>query len=300
MNRAVVRRTAAGLAAYLRADGGPAGAGGHRLRRPARQRDDFARDSAAVLAGAGLRRRRCCPGRCRPRCWRYAVRLLGAAAGVMVTASHNPPEDNGYKVYDRDRCADRAAGRRGDRGRDRRGRSAVGRCRCRDRYAGARRRGAGVLPGRRSRPSPRTPHRALRTVHTALHGVGAGVLRAAFARAGFPPPVEVDEQADAGPGLPDGRLPEPGGAGRARPGVALAARGGRRPADRQRPGRRPVRGRRADAGRLAGADRRRARRAARRPPDPHRPVRHVRDDDRVLLAARHVVRGARARRRRRR
>ena len=98
MNRVVVIRAAAGLAAYLQ---GP-GRAGRRvvIGYDARHNSDvFARDTAAVLTGAGVQRAWCCRARCRRRCWRSRSAQLGCDAGVMVTASHNPPQDNGYKVY---------------------------------------------------------------------------------------------------------------------------------------------------------------------------------------------------------
>ncbi|HSO65328.1 MAG TPA: phospho-sugar mutase, partial [Ornithinibacter sp.] len=96
MNRAVVIRAAAGLTAYLKTlDPEPFVVVGYDARTNS---DVFAHDTCAVVVGLGGRAA-VLPHPLPTPVLAYAIRHLGADAGVMVTASHNPPEDNGYKVY---------------------------------------------------------------------------------------------------------------------------------------------------------------------------------------------------------
>lgn len=97
MNRVTVIRAAAGLCAYLRQTLGDGFTVviGYDARHNSAQ---FARDTAAVVTGAGGRAL-LFDGHCPTPVLAFAVRRLKADAGVMVTASHNPPQDNGYKVY---------------------------------------------------------------------------------------------------------------------------------------------------------------------------------------------------------
>jgi phosphomannomutase len=95
MNAVVVARAAAGLAAYLQARGGGSVVVGHDARHGSAE---FARMTAQILTGAGLEVLMLPPQSPTP-LLAFSIRRLGCAAGVMVTASHNPRQDNGYKVY---------------------------------------------------------------------------------------------------------------------------------------------------------------------------------------------------------
>ncbi|GLW44887.1 phosphomannomutase [Streptomyces sp. NBRC 14336] len=207
MNRAVVIRAAAGLAAYLKKQGQEGGLVviGYDARHKSH---DFAQDTAAVMTGAGLRAA-VLPRPLPTPVLAYAIRHLGAVAGVEVTASHNPPRDNGYKVYlgdgsqivppaDAEIAAEIAAiGSLNDVPRPTEGWETLDDS-VLDAYLA--RTDAVLAEG-----SPRTA----RTVYTAMHGVGKDVLLAAFERAGFPAPALVAEQADPDPEFPTVAFPNP-------------------------------------------------------------------------------------------
>ncbi|GGK95132.1 phosphomannomutase [Salinibacterium xinjiangense] len=96
MNRVLVTQAAAGLAAYLlKREPSPSIVIGYDGRRNS---EVFARDTATIMAGAGVTTT-LLPRHLPTPVLAFAVRHLGASAGVMVTASHNPANDNGYKVY---------------------------------------------------------------------------------------------------------------------------------------------------------------------------------------------------------
>ncbi|RZS67953.1 phosphomannomutase [Agromyces ramosus] len=99
MNRVLVAQAAAGLAAYLLERARPGETPSVVIGYDGRKNSAvFARDSAEVMAGAGVRAV-LLPQLLPTPVLAFAVRHLEMSAGVMVTASHNPPNDNGYKVY---------------------------------------------------------------------------------------------------------------------------------------------------------------------------------------------------------
>ena len=225
MNRVVVIRAAAGLTAYLQERLGKRDITvviGYDARRNS---DQFARDTAAVAVGAGGRAM-ILPHTLPTPVLAFMIRHLGADAGVMVTASHNPPQDNGYKVYLGDGSqivapadADIAAAisrftrvadvRLADDGWQTLSDDVV------DDYLDA--------VTRVVRPDG---PRDIKIVHTALHGVGSAVFRAAFDRAGFPAPESVADQAEPDPAFPTVSFPNPEEPGAIDHALALAATSG--------------------------------------------------------------------------
>ena len=210
MNRAVVIRATAGLAAHLAATGhaGEPVIVGHDARH---RSERFAADAAGVLAAAGF------PVRLGDRplptpVVAFGVTHLRCCAGIQVTASHNPPADNGYKVYLGDGAqivppADAEISARidqvgplaavplapGDDPRIERVADALV-----DAYV------AGAL----AQASSRDP-RDVGIVYTPLHGVGRDVLVEVLVRAGFDAPLVVPQQGDPDPDFPTVSVPNP-------------------------------------------------------------------------------------------
>jgi phosphomannomutase len=203
MNRATVTRAAAGLADYLNAHGGGRVVVGFDARNDS---DMFAIDTVEVLRGAGL------DAVLLPRptptpVLAYAILRLGCAAGVMVTASHNPAADNGYKVYLASGSqivppADTEISAAID---------AVGRLADVPRGKGWTVAGDDLLDAYINAVVGQSlsAARELRIAYTPLHGVGRDVLLRAFAQAGFSAPLVVAEQAAPDPEFPTVPFPNP-------------------------------------------------------------------------------------------
>ncbi|MFY9633747.1 MAG: phospho-sugar mutase [Cellulosimicrobium cellulans] len=222
MNRVVVRRAAAGFAAFL-ADAVGEAAPGTRPRAvvgyDARHNSDiFAEESAAIFTAAGIDTF-LMPAALPTPLLAFAVRALDCDGGVMVTASHNPPQDNGYKVY-LGRHAVEESGR---------GAQIVAPY---DARIAARIEAVGALESiglaadgwtvldqsvaadyERATAAladpARFPSRDLRIVLTPMHGVGGETAVAVLKAAGFGDVTLVAEQAEPDPDFPTVSFPNP-------------------------------------------------------------------------------------------
>ncbi|PFG40567.1 phosphomannomutase [Georgenia soli] len=215
MNRAVVIRAAAGLSDFL---AGEVGRGftvavGYDARYGSAQ---FARDTAAVVTAAGGRAL-LLPEPLPTPVLAFAVRHLGTDAGVMVTASHNPPQDNGYKVYLGGRAVTGAG----------QGAQIVPPydARIAERIAAAPRavdvplaEGGWEVLGPEIHEAylqrvvslvPPRHTREVRIVYTPMHGVGGATTVEALRRAGFGDVHVVPKQADPDPDFPTVAFPNP-------------------------------------------------------------------------------------------
>ncbi len=210
MNRAVVGRTAAGLAEFMKSSGLDSIVIGRDARYGS---EDFTNDTAEIMAGAGFKVL-VLPRPLPTPVLAFAVNELEVNVGVMITASHNPAQDNGYKVY-------------------------LGGVVNGINYSGsqiinpsdlaisqeiAKINSLKVIPrssnwktldesivlkyiGRTSQIAK--PSKTLKVVYTALHGVGTRTLVSVFEKAGFAAPILVSAQAEPDPDFPTVPFPNP-------------------------------------------------------------------------------------------
>jgi phosphomannomutase len=208
MNRAVVHRAAAGISSYMQKRGLTSVVIGRDARYGS---EDFTEESAQVFSGAGIKVW-VLPRPLPTPVLAFAVNALQADVGIMVTASHNPPEDNGYKVY---------------LGGDVDG----------IRYAGSQivspadsEISAEIALIKELHPKASSwevlnddifhqyvkstaqlarLEASARVVYSAMHGVGTQTLLSTFLEAGFAEPILVKEQAEPNPDFPTVKFPNP-------------------------------------------------------------------------------------------
>ncbi len=181
------------------------------------------RACAAVLAGAG-HTPRLLPRALPTPVLAFAVRRLGAAAGIMVTASHNPPRDNGMKVY----LADGAQLVPPADAEIEAAIAAVGPLRELARGPVPAPEGEELVEAYVAATAALSlvPDRGVRVVATAMHGVGRATLEAVFAAAGMPLPAYEPSQAEPDPDFPTVAFPNPEEPGALDRVLALAAHEG--------------------------------------------------------------------------
>ncbi|UWF76903.1 phospho-sugar mutase [Microbacterium neungamense] len=214
MNRVLVAQAAAGFASYLLARSAgarPTVVVGYDGRRNSRR---FALDSAELFAGAGLRAI-LLPRLLPTPVLAFAVRHLGADAGVMVTASHNPPDDNGYKVYlgGADQGSQIVAPADAEiAGHIQRVADAgdIGLLPRSDAYEIASEEVVDAYVAATAAVAP-APYgvQEMRWVYTAMHGVGWETFSRVLKSAGYPAPRIVEEQRDPDPTFRTVAFPNP-------------------------------------------------------------------------------------------
>jgi phosphomannomutase len=239
MNRAVVRAATVAVADWVNSLAEPAGSGGVVVGCDARHRSaEFADEVARVLAGAGIAVH-VLPLPCPTPLLAFAVRHLAMAAGIMITASHNPAADNGYKLYLSDGAqvippvdrevetrigmlgplsaipvADTSSPlitRHDDEVAEAYLDAIVAEVGCLS--SGETARPGSPWPTGGSRPPGppwgKDPAESLDVVYTPMHGVAGALMLRAITRAGFTAPHVVTAQAEPDPDFPTVAFPNP-------------------------------------------------------------------------------------------
>jgi len=210
MNRAVVGRTAAGIVAYMRERNLTSVVIGRDARYGS---EDYTFETAEIMSGAGMKVF-VLPRPLPTPVLAFATNELGCDVGIMVTASHNPPQDNGYKVY---------LGGTVD-GIEYRGSQIVSPTDVSIAHK------IDAITSLKEQPRAKvwtvlgeeiiekyiectaslaTTPGTLKIVYTAMHGVGTETLQRVFQKAGFPSPILVTAQAAPDPDFPTVAFPNP-------------------------------------------------------------------------------------------
>ena len=210
MNRAVVGRTAAGLVTYMKERNLTSVVIGRDARYGS---EDYTFETAEIMSGAGMKVF-VLPRPLPTPVLAFATNELSCDVGIMVTASHNPPQDNGYKVY---------LGGTVD-GIEYRGSQivsptdvsiaknidAITSLKAQPRGKVWTVLGEEIIEKYISRTAAlATKPGSLRIVYTAMHGVGTETLQRVFQKAGFASPILVDAQAAPDPDFPTVAFPNP-------------------------------------------------------------------------------------------